>query len=141
VSIDSIDCSNWPWFAGKLLLSRLKININIKIFLLKQPKQQNKTTKTTEQSNQIKKRMALLTRRQKFAIRSLFISGIIDEQLILNYLAERDWPIRIGSIQYICLIRYMVKLRCRRSMQEVQRMQRERWQTSLPSSPLPSIDF
>ena len=73
--------------------------------------------------------MALLTRKQKFAIRSLFIARIRDEQLVLNYLADRGWAIRVGSIQYICLIRYMVKLRCRRSMQKVQRIKRERGQT------------
>jgi hypothetical protein len=68
--------------------------------------------------------MTLLTKRQKFAIRSLFITGIRDLPRILNYLATRGWTIREGSIEYICLISYMVKLRRKKSMQEVKRMQR-----------------
>jgi len=108
-------------------------------------KQTTKTTEQNHQNNRTKQNkattMALLTRRQKFAIRSLFISGIRDEKHIMNYLAQRGWTIRIGSIEYICLINYMVKLRRRRSMQEVQRMQKERGQTSPPSSPLPSIEL
>ena len=44
-----------------------QININIWVFLLKHPKKIRK-----------KNKMALLTRRQKLAIRSLFITGIRD---------------------------------------------------------------